>query len=134
MFRDIRKNRTFSRRAMLIGAGQSFLTASLIARLGYLQIFKHEQYSIQSDSNRIKPLINPAPRGEVLDRSGKALTSNTKNYRLFLYLDQKHNVEKLVDQLISILEISEENREIFINKIKNALRTLFTLWAIFLFL
>ncbi len=107
---------------MLIGAGQSFLTASLIARLGYLQIFKHEQYSIQSDSNRIKPLINPAPRGEVLDRSGKALTSNTKNYRLFLYLDQKHNVEKLVDQLISILEISEENREIFINKIKNARR------------
>lgn len=122
MFRDIRKNRVFSRRALMLAGGKAVLTGALVTRLGYLQIFKHQKYSIQSDSNRIKPLISPAPRGEVLDRFGNPLTSNIKNYRLFLYLDQKQDVQKIVDRLIKILEISEENREIFINKIKNARR------------
>ena len=66
MLRDIRKNKIFNRRALIIGAGQTALASALVTRLTYLQLWKHREYSIQSDSNRIKPMINPAPRGTCL--------------------------------------------------------------------
>ena len=59
MLRDIRKNKIFNRRAMVLGMAQSGLASLLILRLGYLQIWEHDEYKNQSDSNRIKPLINP---------------------------------------------------------------------------
>jgi len=122
MLRDIRKNKIFNRRALLVGAAQSTLASALVLRLSYLQLWKHEEYSIQSDSNRIKPMINPAPRGVVVDRQGIPLTKNDSNYRLLLYLERKRNVEELVDKLAKILDLSPENKNLFLAKIKNARR------------
>ncbi|MES2962103.1 MAG: penicillin-binding protein 2 [Pseudomonadota bacterium] len=122
MLRDIRKNKIFNRRALVLGSAQSALAGALVMRLSYLQLWKHEEYSIQSDSNRIKPVINPAPRGTVVDRHGFPLTKNDSNYRLLLYLDRKRNVDELVAKLTEVLDLSDEAKNIFIAKIKNARR------------
>lgn len=122
MLRDIRKNKIFNRRALILGAGQSALASALVLRLGYLQLWKHEEYSIQSDSNRIKPIINPAPRGTVFDRRGLPLTKNDGNYRLFLYLERRRNTDELVDKLAQILDLTDEGKNLFLSKIKNARR------------
>ena len=122
MLRDIRKNKIFNRRALILGAAQSTLASALVLRLSYLQLWKHEQYSIQSDSNRIKPIINPAPRGTIVDRTGFALTNNESNYRLLLYLERKKNIEELVEKLAKILDLNEEQKNLFLVKIKNARR------------
>ncbi len=122
MYRDIRKNKIFSRRAMLIGAGQSALVGALVTRLSYLQLWKHEEYSIQSDSNRIKPMITPAPRGRVLDRNGFDLTRNDVNYRLFLYLESKRDIKELIEKLAQVLDLPDESKELFLTKVKNAKR------------
>ena len=122
MLRDIRKNKIFNRRALLVGAAQSTLASALVIRLGYLQLWKHDEYAVQSDSNRIKPMINPAPRGVILDRRGIPLTKNDSNYRLLLYLDKRRNVEELVDKLAQILDLGEESKNLFFAKIKNARR------------
>ncbi len=122
MLRDIRKNKIFNRRALVLGSAQSALAGALVMRLSYLQLWKHEEYSIQSDSNRIKPVINPAPRGTVVDRHGFPLTKNDSNYRLLLYLDRKRDVDELVAKLTEVLDLSDEAKNIFITKIKNARR------------
>lgn len=122
MLRDIRKNKIFNRRALVLGSAQSALAGALVMRLSYLQLWKHEEYSIQSDSNRIKPVINPAPRGTVVDRHGFPLTKNDSNYRLLLYLDRKRDVDELVAKLTELLDLSDEAKNIFITKIKNARR------------
>lgn len=122
MLRDIRKNKIFNRRALLLGAAQSTLASALVLRLGYLQLWKHEEYSIQSDSNRIKPMINPAPRGTVFDRRGFPLTKNDNNFRLLLYLERKRNIDDLINKLAQILDLNEESKNLFFSKIKNARR------------
>ncbi|MDX2083404.1 MAG: penicillin-binding protein 2 [Rickettsiales bacterium] len=122
MLRDIRKNKIFNRRAMLLGAGQSVLASALVLRLGYLQLLKNEEYSIQSDSNRIKPIINPAPRGLVLDRFDQPLTKNDGSYRLLLYFENKKNTADLIEKIAKILDLSDENKNLFLAKIKNARR------------
>ena len=122
MFRDIRKNRIFNRRTFFLGAIQAGLGSALIARLSYLQIIKHQEYSVQSDSNRIKPIISPASRGLIVDRFGVHLANNEMVYRLFLYLgDKKSNIESL-NKIAEILDFNDEKRQILSNKIKNAKR------------
>ena len=122
MLRDIRKNKIFNRRALILGAGQSALAGILVLRLGYLQLWKHEEYSIQSDSNRIKPIINPAPRGMIFDRNGISLTKNESNFRLLLYIERKKNFEEVVEKLSQVLDLSEDGKNVFLAKIKNARR------------
>jgi len=122
VLRDIRKNKIFNRRALILGAGQSALAGILVLRLGYLQLWKHEEYSIQSDSNRIKPIINPAPRGMIFDRNGISLTKNESNFRLLLYIEKKRNFEELIEKLSEILDLSAEGKNLFLAKIKNARR------------
>ena len=56
MLRDIRKNKIFNRRAMILGMAQSGLASILVLRLGYLQIWKHDEYKNQSDIKKIKEL------------------------------------------------------------------------------
>ncbi|MFM7557191.1 MAG: hypothetical protein ACKO46_01300, partial [Alphaproteobacteria bacterium] len=122
MLRDIRKNKIFNRRAMILGLAQSALSGILVLRLGYLQIWKYDEYKDQSDSNRIKPVINPAGRGTIFDRYGLPLTRNENNFRLLIYLDKKNNIEKSLDKICQILEASEETRSLFYAKVKNAKR------------
>ncbi len=118
MLRDIRKNKIFNRRVFILGIGQSILTSFLLLRLGYLQIWKHNQYSIQADSNRIRALINPAPRGIIFDRHGLPLAKNESNFRLLIYLGKKHNLNQTIDKLSEILDLTEQQKQGFYNKIK----------------
>ena len=122
MLRDFRKNRIFNRRALILGATQSGLASILIARLGYLQFFKHKEYSIQADSNRIKPVINPAPRGTIFDRFGIPLTENKSSHRLLLYLENKKNITQTIDKLSQILALTAKEKERLLTKIKKAKR------------
>ncbi len=49
-------------------------------RLWYLQVLTGEQYVTQANANRVRDLPIPAPRGNILDRSGHAIaTSVTTN-------------------------------------------------------
>ncbi len=118
MLRDIRKNKIFNRRVFILGIGQSVLTSFLLLRLGYLQIWKHNQYSIQADSNRIRALINPSPRGIIFDRYGLPLTKNESNFRLLVYLGKKHNLNQAIDKLAEILDLTLQQKQVFHNKIK----------------
>ncbi len=122
MLRDIRKNKIFSRRALVLASAQGFLGASLILRLGYLQIFKHKEFSIKSDSNSVKPIIKPAARGNIFDRYGVALTENRKNFRLLLYINSKRNYYEIIEKIAEILELDAEKKQILIEKLKNAKR------------
>jgi penicillin-binding protein 2 len=56
----------------------------------------------------------------VLDRMGKALTDNRHNYRLLLYTENKPDVTKAVENISQILALSENEKNIILNRIKNA--------------
>lgn len=122
MLRDIRKTKIFNRRTFFVNGAQATLTGALLLRLSWLQLWKHGEYSVQSDSNSIKPIITPAPRGIVFDRKGVALAVNENNYRLLLYLENKKRAEELLPVLIEVLDLDEDAQKTFTNRIKNARR------------
>lgn len=122
MLRDIRKNKIFNRRTFLVSGAQSVLTFALVTRLSYLQLWKHDSYTVQSDSNSIKTIINPAPRGIIFDRNGVAMAVNESNHRMLLYVESKDKAQELSAKLIEILDADEDMQRSFASKIKNARR------------
>jgi penicillin-binding protein 2 len=48
------------------------------------QILGHGKYQLQSESNRLRPIPLPAPRGIIFDRNGKVLVDNVPGYTVSL--------------------------------------------------
>ncbi len=70
------------------GKGLLFLSFTLVAistllfRLFHLTVVEGHSMRALADDNRTRELVRHAPRGNLLDRSGKPLTENIPQYRL----------------------------------------------------
>lgn len=52
------------------------LFGALFARLYYLQVMEAPQFQLQAQQNKTRTITEEAPRGRILDRSGKVLVDN----------------------------------------------------------
>ncbi|MDP2205749.1 MAG: penicillin-binding protein 2 [Alphaproteobacteria bacterium] len=111
MNRDMERYKEFSRRALLIGAGQAALFAVLAGRLGWLQVVEQEKFQMLSDRNRISLRLIPAGRGEIMDRFGVPLAINTQNFRAFIIPEQTDSVEQTLDKLSRLIPVTEEDKQ-----------------------
>ena len=59
----------------------------LIGTFFRAQILGYGKYRLQSESNRLKEIVLPAPRGVILDRNGKVLAENVPGYTIALLPD-----------------------------------------------
>ncbi|PYO91517.1 MAG: penicillin-binding protein 2, partial [Gemmatimonadetes bacterium] len=48
------------------------------------QILGHGKYQLQSETNRLRPIPLPAPRGVIYDRNGHVLAENVPGYTVSL--------------------------------------------------
>jgi penicillin-binding protein 2 len=60
------------------------LLTALGARLYYLQIVRGEYYSGRAESQRVRYIPIPAPRGAIFDRNGKLLVDSRPTYNVVL--------------------------------------------------
>lgn len=90
-----------------LGAGRALLFATLlcialfilIIRLLHLTLIRGHELRALADGNRTRELVRHAPRGRILDRTGKVLADNIANYRLLTPC--KGSVEKECAEIIS---------------------------------
>lgn len=76
------------------------LLGLLGARVYYLQIVKGDYYSDRAESQRIRLIPIPAPRGAILDRNGKLLVDSRPTYNVVLSNEplKSVNVNERVDE------------------------------------
>ena len=76
----------------------------LFGRMVYLQLWRGEYYSKQSDGNRLRQSRIIAPRGLIYDKSGKELVNNLPGYAVVLQKQADYKPETLqhVSQLLDI--------------------------------
>jgi penicillin-binding protein 2 len=63
-------------RVAVMGAVALMLFAVVFFRLWYLQVLSGDKYLQQADTNRVRDLPIPAPRGEILDRNGQPIATD----------------------------------------------------------
>ncbi|MGH2839423.1 MAG: penicillin-binding transpeptidase domain-containing protein [Solirubrobacteraceae bacterium] len=65
-------------RVAIFGAVAFGLFAIVFFRLWYLQVLSGDQYLAEANSNRFRELRIPAPRGDIVDRSGTVIVNNKR--------------------------------------------------------
>lgn len=100
-------------RATIAALVMGVLAGVLVATLSYLQIFKHNYYSLRSDDNRTRVQVVPPVRGLIYDRNGIVLADNLPAYRLEIVPEQIDDLEAALDRLARVVSISEADRQRF---------------------
>lgn len=115
---DPERQEILNRRAFLFGGAVSLGLAVVGGRLYQLQILDHERYVELAQDNQFNRRIITPLRGEIVDRFGKPLASNRKNFRILFVPEQTRNIEGALDALSGIVDISEEKRARIMRQIR----------------
>jgi penicillin-binding protein 2 len=69
------------------------------------QILGHGKYQLQSESNRLRPIPLPAPRGLIFDRNGKVLAGNVPGYTVSLLPGPRANLRATLARIATIARL-----------------------------
>jgi penicillin-binding protein 2 len=109
MHREGDRLRAFTRRALLLGAGQLGLFGVLAGRLYYLQVVSADEYALLADENRINHRLLPPARGRIFDRHGVTLARNIPTYRVLVVREQTADMRATLDALARLIPLPEES-------------------------
>ncbi len=85
----------------------------LFARFFYLQVIQHEHYDTLAEANRISIVPIMPNRGIIVDRNGVLLAHNYSAYTLEITPGKVEDVDALIDELATVVEITPKDRRRF---------------------
>jgi penicillin-binding protein 2 len=112
--RDQRAELTvFRSRLMVAGALALGAFAVLTGRFVWLQVIQREHFHTLAEANRISVVPVVPNRGIILDRNGEVLAANYSAYTLEITPGKVGNVERAIDELAQVMEVSPRDRRRF---------------------
>ena len=69
------------------------------------QILGHGKYQLQSETNRLRPIPLPAPRGVIFDRNGRVLAENVPGYTVSILPGSEENMRGTLARIASIANL-----------------------------
>ncbi len=116
--RDTDRVKIFNRRAIFLGGAQALLFSGLVGRMHYLQVVESDRYSMLAEENRINLRLIPPTRGRILDRYGEPLAINIQNFRMLIVAEQVPNLERVLNTLGEIIDLSDREVLRIISEVK----------------
>jgi penicillin-binding protein 2 len=99
---------------LAIAAGFVLLAFLLLAgRFFYLQVIRHGELYTLAEANRISIVPVSPNRGVIVDRNGVVLAHNYSAYTLEVEPDRIANLENLINELATVVEITPRDRRRF---------------------
>ena len=73
-----------------------------------LQVFEHGKYQLKSESNRLRPVPQPAPRGLIKDRDGRIIAENVPGYSVLLLAYRSDSLKAMLDRMQPLVELDSD--------------------------
>ena len=108
---DKKLRHRFSRRALLVGAGQAGLFGLLAWRLRQLQIKESSEYRLLSDENRMSFQLVAPMRGTIYDRFGAPIAKDQENLRVIVVPAFCKNLVATLDEISTVAPVSPADRD-----------------------
>lgn len=116
--RDITdSNRAINRRALMLGAIQAAVVATLGWRLKTMQLDRADEFRMLSDGNSIKLRLLPPARGLIHDRNGVLLAGNEANYRATITREEAGDPELVLARLRQLIPMTDTAVEAVLTEI-----------------
>ncbi|MGE5802431.1 MAG: penicillin-binding protein 2 [Gemmatimonadota bacterium] len=84
------------------------------------QILGHGKYQLQSETNRLRPIPLPAPRGVIYDRNGRVLAENVPGYTVSLLPGPEPSLRATLARIATIANIDSIEIERVLQRARKA--------------
>jgi len=84
------------------------------------QILGHGKYQLQSETNRLRPIPLPAPRGVIYDRNGHVMAENVPGYTVSLLPGPEASLRSTLARIASIANIDSAEIERVLQRARRA--------------
>ena len=81
-----------------------------------VQMLQSNDYMLQSESNRLRPLPVAAPRGTIFDRNGLVMADNVPGYVIYVLRESRESTRETLESLRPHLGLSDERIEILMQQ------------------
>ncbi len=107
------ENSFFTSRAIIAFILVVAMMGILIGRIYYLQVIEHDRLAAISERNRIQLQPVAPRRGLIYDRNGILLADNRPNFTLTLLKEEVGDLDKTLERLGQLLDITEDDIQRF---------------------
>ncbi len=81
-----------------------------------VQMLRSNDYMLQSESNRLRPLPVTAPRGTIFDRNDRVIADNVPGYVVLVLRESRESTRQALERLRPHLGLSDERIEILMGQ------------------
>lgn len=113
------RNFLITRRQFILGGMQTGLITLLMVRLGYLQLYKYNQYLQRSKKNSTSKILLPPIRGEITDCKDTKIAINIQQFNLLLRRPTSKVAQHSLEKVFTLLQLSSIKQKEIKQKIKN---------------
>ena len=110
-FKETKQDKAFNGKVKFAVILIAVFFSLIILRLCYFQIIKGAKYTELSTNNRIRQTALPAPRGHILSSDNQTLVDNSPSFDLTLIPQDAVNIDKLLNEVSTLLNINKEELE-----------------------
>jgi penicillin-binding protein 2 len=97
------------------GRAANFMVAGVLLFLliGFFrsQVVYHEKYALQSETNRLREIPLPAPRGVIYDRKGKVIADNVIGYSVSILAQKEDSLRSVLQRLSETINLTRPQME-----------------------
>ena len=83
------------------------------------QVIRGEAWTLQADSNRLRVLPVPSPRGTIFDRYGEVVADNAPAFTASLFPASADSIRRSLETLAPLLDLSEERIEVLMTQFRS---------------
>ena len=103
--------------ASIMVAGSMFL---LLGGFFRSQVVQHQKYALQSETNRLRELPLPAPRGVIYDRHNKVIADNVTGYSVSVLALKEDSLRAILARLSETIALSPAQIEQTVKRFRRA--------------
>jgi penicillin-binding protein 2 len=106
------------------GIAANVIVAGVLVFLGAgffrTQVLEHTEYKLQSETNRLREVPLPAPRGVIYDRNGKPIADNVVGYSVSVLAQKEDTLRAVLQRLTGTINISPQQIEQAVRRFRRA--------------
>ena len=105
-------------RARIASAALFLVFVFLVGSFFRTQVLQHASYVLQSESNRLREVPIPAPRGQVYDRRGAIIAENIPGYMVSLLSPGSDSLRAALQRLSGTIALSDDQIEVVVRRFR----------------
>ena len=84
------------------------------------QVLQHEKYQLKAESNRLRPVALPPPRGAIVDRHGAVIAENLPGYTVKLLAPNADSLRAALERLATVVPLDTAQMTDVVRRWRNA--------------